>query len=163
MTLRIAVLLAVIGTTLAACGSEPADAVVGAPGAAAVTAEAVRALEADPAFGRETTREAGWSPLCVGRPMGLSPDADHRTVYAWIHCKWVPAEGTGTDLPALASPVAIHLTSPLRYELPADGEDYPESVREIFPPNLRETAGGGSPEESAMLAELDARVAQQAR
>ncbi|MEU4687706.1 hypothetical protein [Actinoplanes sp. NPDC023714] len=154
--------LALIGAALTACGSEPADAVTGSPAAAAATEEALRALEADATFGRETTQEPGWRPVCAGRPMGLSPEgADPRTVYAWIYCKWVPGERTSiTDLPALAAPVAIHLTSPLRYELPADGEDHSKSLAEIFPANLREAAAGGSPEESAAMAELDAAVAR---
>ncbi|WP_433827055.1 hypothetical protein ACQP2E_33900 [Actinoplanes sp. CA-015351] len=156
----LAVILAVVGTTVTACGSEPADAVTGSPTAATATEQALRALEADATFGQETTTQAGWRPICVGRPMGLSPeDVDPRTVYAWIQCKWVQESvDNGTQLPAIAAPIAVHLTSPMRYELPQDGDDYPTSIDEIFPPNLREAALGGSPEESAMLAELDAKV-----
>ncbi|MBB2942069.1 hypothetical protein FB565_001782 [Actinoplanes lutulentus] len=152
--------IAMIGTTSTACGSEPADAVIGSPDAAAATEQALRALEADATFGQETTQDPGWHPICAGRPMGLSPeDVDPRTVYAWIYCKWVrDGVDDGASLPGIASPVVVHLTSPMRYELPQDGDDYPKSIDEIFPPNLREAALGGSPEESAVLAELDAKV-----
>jgi hypothetical protein len=155
---RLAVAVILVGASLAACGGGgPADAVTASP---ADAADAVKALESDLTFAREVTREPGWRPVCVGRPMGISPaDEDPRTVYAWIYCKWVPGERASSDgLPALAAPIAIHLTTPLRYELPQDGDDYPKSIAEIFPANLRDAAAGGSPEEASAMRELDARI-----
>lgn len=160
-----------LGTT--ACDdNSPPNAIVGSPVAAAATERAVRALEADPGFAGEVVQADGrWHPLCAARPMGISPDSadaeDVTTVYAWVYCKWVP-EGAGTTsppdpggLPALASPVVVHLGDNLLYELPQDGEEYEQSIAEIFPANLRKAAVDGSPEGSTAIRELDARVARE--
>ena len=165
-----AVLLAL--TTAACDDNRPADAVVGSPVAAAAADRAVRALEADPGFiGEVTQTGGGWRPVCAARPMGIAPDvaaADEvETVYAWIYCKWIP-EGGGTApgqapaaLPGLTSAAIVHLGDNLLYELPADGEEHEQSVTEIFPANLRDAALAGSPDESAAIRELDARVARE--
>ncbi|KUL41660.1 hypothetical protein [Actinoplanes awajinensis] len=149
-----AVVIAAGGAVYVATDEEP---VINSPESAAATDRAVRALEKDAGFVREVTQEAGWRPLCEGRPMGSSPDA--QTVYAWVHCKWIP---TGTsaadpgDLPALISPIIVHLSPELRYQMPEDGADDPGS---IFPESLRAAARDGIPAMDAATRELDARVA----
>ena len=167
----LATALAVTGMTTAACeDNRPADAVLGSPVAAAATERAVRALEADPGFIGQVTRSAGRRPVCTARPMGISPDgtATERveTVYAWIYCKWIPSGATTpapdpAALPALTSPIIVHLGDNLLYDLPRDGEERVQSIEEMFPANLRDAAVDGNPEESAAVRELDARVARE--
>jgi hypothetical protein len=128
--------------------------------------QVVDALEKDPEFRREVTEEPGFRPICAARPFGVnSPSGkggEAETIYAWIYCKWIPEK---TDAPidthslmALMAPIAVHLGSNTTYEVPSDGEQYPRSLKKIFPSSLLEAAKHGNP--PAMEPELDKRISQ---
>jgi hypothetical protein len=168
-TYRWVALVGAVAVTTSACdltgNNDPVTPAADSAVAVAAAGQAARALEADATFAGEVTQEAGWHPLCVSRPMGISPDAatvaEVDTVYAWVYCKWVRPGGTGSDLPGLASPVVVHLKPTVSYQLPQDGEGYATSIKELFPKSLRDAAIDGSPDEAAAMAELDARVARE--
>ena len=161
-------LVAVPAFAIAACDdNRPADAVLGSPVAAAATDRAVQALEADPGFAGEVTGPGDLRPVCTSRPMGISPDVataeQVETVYAWIYCKWIPRSGdtAPANLAGLVSPVVVYPGDDLLYALPQVGEERRQSILDMFPANLGSTAVGRSPEESAAVRELDARVARE--
>lgn len=118
-----------------------------------LAARAVAALERDPTFRTEVTREPGPRPVCVASVFGVAPDwadtvEDVRTIYTWVECLWLrPADvakgAAGIDINQLAGlvmPIALWLGPPITYQAPADGEEHPDSVRRIFPKSLQAPA-----------------------
>jgi hypothetical protein len=118
-----------------------------------LAARVVAALEHDPTFRTEATREPGPRPVCVASVFGVAPDwadtvEEVRTIYTWVECLWLRpadiAKGPGgidiNQLPGLGMPIALRLGPPMTYQAPADGEEYPDSVRRIFPKSLEASA-----------------------
>ena len=136
--------------------------------ASRLASKAVAALEKDPKFRREVTRDSGLRPICVARPFGVNPPsgtgAKAETIYAVIYCKWIPdsAQAAPIDtrqLMALTGPIAVHLGSTTTYEMPSDGEHYESSLKKIFPSSLLGAAqDGGDP--PSMEQELDKRISR---
>lgn len=133
--------------------STPSRPKVPAPLRDQLGARVVTALEHDPTFRTEVTREPGPWPVCVASVFGVAPDwadtvDDVRTIYTWVECLWLRqadvAKGpTGVDLsqlPGLVMPIAVRLGPPLRYQAPEDGEGHPDSIRGIFPKSLEAAA-----------------------
>ncbi|RZU76047.1 hypothetical protein EV384_4644 [Micromonospora kangleipakensis] len=118
-----------------------------------LAARVVEALEHDPTFRTEVTREPGPRPVCVASVFGVAPGwadtaSDVRTIYTWVNCSWLsPADvakgPAGVDIDQLsgvAMPIALHLGPPVTYQAPEDGEENPDSVRRIFPKSLEAAA-----------------------
>lgn len=114
---------------------------------------AVDALEHDPTFRTEVTREPGWHPICVATVFGVSPPgadtvAKADTIFARADCAWLPPPGTTPgnldELPGESVPIALRIGPPLTYQVPEDGEGYPDSIRRIFPKELQQAAFAGA-------------------
>jgi hypothetical protein len=93
-----------------------------------LAARVVEALEHDPTFRTEVTREPGPRPVCVATVFGVAPDwaatsDEAHTIYSWVNCSWLrPAdfaeEPAGLDisqLPGLSMPVALQPGAPVTY------------------------------------------------
>ncbi|MEV4465790.1 hypothetical protein AB0J51_19470 [Micromonospora echinofusca] len=118
-----------------------------------LAARVVEALEHDPTFRTEVTREPGTQPVCVASVFGVAPDwaatgDEARTIYSWVKCSWVspadfakgPANLDISQLSGLSMPVSLHLGPPVTYQAPADGGEYADSIRRIFPKPLEAAA-----------------------
>ncbi|MFY1595412.1 hypothetical protein [Micromonospora sp. WMMD737] len=114
-----------------------------------LAARVVEALEHDPTFRTEVTREPGPRPVCVATVFGVAPDRaatinEVHTIYSWVNCSWLgPADlakgPAGLDvsrLLGLSMPVALQLGPPVTYQVPADGEEHAASIWRIFPEPL---------------------------
>jgi hypothetical protein len=130
----------------------------------------VDALEHDPTFRTEVTREPGPWPVCVASVFGVAPDSadtvdEVRTVYTLVDCKWLSEAdvakgnaGSATDpFPAVSMPIAVRLGPPVTYQTPESGEGvYPDSIRRIFPKPLQ--AAAFSEHDPSMRNALDERI-----
>lgn len=80
---------------------------------------------------------------CAAHVFGMDPSTapsvgDVSTVYAWVYCEErLPGALLGDRV---SIPVAIHLAATPSIEIPEDGEDYPPSIRRIFPSDLQQMA-----------------------
>lgn len=95
-------------------------------------------LEGDPTFDQPPGMAAAGPSTCTAAVFGVAPRdarnvADVTTAYAWIECHWPPST-------AVAMPIALHFGPPPAYETPRDGAGYTDSIREIFPRELRDMA-----------------------
>lgn len=137
-----------------------------------LAARVVEALEHDPTFRTEVTREPGPPPVCVASVFGVAPDwADAvdevRTIYTWVNCSWLsPADfakgRAGLDisqLSGLSMPIALQLGPPVTYQAPDDGEGHPDSIRRIFPKPL-EAAAFSNPDVPSLTYALQKRILQ---
>jgi hypothetical protein len=104
-------------------------------------------LEGDPTFGQPPGMPAPSPSTCSAAVFGVAPRearnaAGVTIAYAWIECRW-PLPG-GTSDPALYSaasmPIALRFGPPPTYRIPRDGAGYTDSIREIFPRELRDMA-----------------------
>ncbi|MEU9828421.1 hypothetical protein [Micromonospora chersina] len=136
-----------------------------------LAARVVEALEHDPTFRTEVTREPGPHPVCVASVFGVAPEwadtvDDVRTIYTWVDCLWLwPADvakgpaGLGlSQLSGLGMAIALHLGPPVTYQAPEDGEGHADSVRRVFPKSLE--AAAFSPPHRSSRDELRQRVLQ---
>ncbi|MEU7909051.1 hypothetical protein [Actinoplanes sp. NPDC049118] len=106
-----------------------------------------------PRFRLETVSpESTDRPVCAATAFGVSRTGLHvlfgeTRVFAHVRCVWVPPGGAtdpfGTTT-GLAGPIAATLGDSSGYELPADGESYPDSLRRIFPGRLLSEARDGT-------------------
>jgi hypothetical protein len=114
----------------------------------------VAALEADQKFRLETvSADNPRRPVCAATAFGVSRTAatidgvgDVR-VYAWIRCVWFNPGGAREDFAAAAgvvAPIGATFGDSFDYDMGSDGEDYPDSLRRIFPAKVLPEAENGA-------------------
>jgi hypothetical protein len=106
-----------------------------------LSARVARLLETDPDEVLIDRREGVLA--CAVNVLGTEPPAASRvdavnTAYVWAVCDTVRTE----PVSGVSAPVAVHLSDPIRVEMPEDGSGYGPSIRRIFPERLYDIIDG---------------------